>query len=599
MSRNDDDPVVEETLEETLEAALEAGGVAAEPTVGDAAASPSVPGPEAEEPHGGGEAPMEVADAEEPHGGGEAPMEVADVEGPHGGGEAPPGVPGPTGDRDICDICQLPPREGPDGDSAWGQVLRAILPCLHMFHQVCIDETCRILTKPMGALACPTCRRTPQDIQAMEEKMISEGMARRTADGLPHRAKAAQAAWAARQLQIDTMFGATLPGVIFVMPLNLHRLMRASSAASGEALGGEEQRGAAPEDTAAEPAADPLAAPAPSNPQTLGRAPKRGLFPARPKPTRAPMVPDRPSFLEDRRVHRGDFGAEVEVMDKVTQLSTELGAWPTSEFSALDDESKKAFFGGIRGTKKRKEHRKWSAEGGEFLPLSAWSVKGFDTGRIESLSRPWDIQDHRVLGKTHRVPIYSAGTASKTGKLREDVKGNSGERRKVDGAPESESKESSSASSSSRSRRKKKGNELTKDKKGHKKGKKDKDARNVRKAGARGGGQKLETMRKKEGAKNLEDATAMSDKVRHMKHTLQDIVSDAAFQGMPQRVRETIEVDYKKISELHSDVKKVMDGGHNGTIRHIDNNVTVKSLLADMKREADAASQLIRQANPF
>lgn len=388
-----------------------------------------------------------------------------------------------------------------------------------------------------------------------------------------------------------------------------------------------------PSDTAAEPAADPLAAPAASNPQTLGRTPKYGFFQARPKPTQAPMVTDRPSFLEDLRMLCGDCGSEVEVMDKVrvrnkgknvyrcsrcsskvTQLSTELGGWPTPEFIALDDESKKAFFGGIRDITNRKdvvaqfheymkgfeEHHKWYAEGGEFLPLQAWAVKGFDTGRIESLSHPWDIKDHRVLGKTYRVPIYSAGTAGKKGKRREDVEENSGKRQKVDGAPESESEESSSSSSSSRSRHKKKGKKDKKKKTSHKKDKKDKEARRIRKEKDREReDKKLEAVRKKDGARNLKDATAMSDKVKQMKHTLQDIVSDTAFSGMPQRVRDTIEEDYKKISEIYSDVKKIMDGDHNIATRHISKDVTVKSVLADMKRKADTASQLIRQANMF
>ena len=107
-------------------------------------------------------------------------------------------------------------------------------------------------------------------------------------------------------------------------------------------------------------------------------------------------------------------------------------------------------------------------------------------------------------------------------------------------------------------------------------------------------------MKKRGGAKNLKDAMAMSDKVKHMKNALQDIVSDTAFQGMPQRVRETIEEDYKTIGEVYRDVTKVIDGDNNYTIRHIyKDQVTVKSLLADMKRKADTASQLIRQANLF
>ena len=190
MSWNDSDPAVD--LEETLEAALEAGGVAAESAVDAAAATPAA---------------VSAADEEGPHG--EAPMAVADAEGPHGGGEASPSVPGPTDDLDLCAICRAPLSEDPDdGLAGSGQegVQIAILPCMHKFHQCCVDETCRVLERPVHTLACPTCRRTPQDIHDMEERVMHEGLARRAAEGLPHRARVAQAARAARQLQIDAMF---------------------------------------------------------------------------------------------------------------------------------------------------------------------------------------------------------------------------------------------------------------------------------------------------------------------------------------------------------------------------------------------------------
>ena len=172
---------------------------------------------------------------------------------------------------------------------------------------------------------------------------------------------------------------------------------------------------------------------------------------------------------------------------------------------------------------------------------------------------------------------------------------NSGKRQKVDGASESD-ESSSSSSSSSRSRRKKKGK---KNKKG-KKDNKERNARKARKAKEREQEEKRKAKeREKEGAKNLKDAKTMSDKVKLMKTTLQDIVREPTFQGMPQKVRETIEEDYKKISEMYSDVKKVMDGDHNGVIRHLASNKDCKSVLADMKRKADTATQLMRQASLF
>ena len=61
---------------------------------------------------------------------------------------------------------------------------------------------------------------------------------------------------------------------------------------------------------------------------------------------------------------------------KITQLTNELDGWPTPEFAALNDESKKRFFNDIRDVKSRKdvvaqfheymkgfeEHAKWYAE---------------------------------------------------------------------------------------------------------------------------------------------------------------------------------------------------------------------------------------------
>ena len=94
-------------------------------------------------------------------------------------------------------------------------------------------------------------------------------------------------------------------------------------------------------------------------------------------------------------MHCGDCGNEVEVMDKlrirnkgnnvfrcmrcsskITQLTNELDGWPTPQFAALDDESKKKFFNNIRDIASRKdvvaqfheymkgfeEHAKWYAE---------------------------------------------------------------------------------------------------------------------------------------------------------------------------------------------------------------------------------------------
>ena len=50
-------------------------------------------------------------------------------------------------------------------------------------------------------------------------------------------------------------------------------------------------------------------------------------------------------------------------------------------------------------------------DGGEFLPLSVWAVRGFDTDRIAAHTRPEDRKEDMVLGLTFRVRILSKGNS--------------------------------------------------------------------------------------------------------------------------------------------------------------------------------------------
>ena len=55
-----------------------------------------------------------------------------------------------------------------------------------------------------------------------------------------------------------------------------------------------------------------------------------------------------------------------------------------------------------------KRHETWEKRyqsGGSYLPLSVWATQGYDTQRIERLSRPEDIMENDVLGKVYRVPV--------------------------------------------------------------------------------------------------------------------------------------------------------------------------------------------------
>ena len=224
MSWNDADPA---DLDATLEAALDDDiGVAAAAEGSQATAAEGSQATADAEAAAEGSQATAAADAEAaaedaPN---DAPSSATgDVEPagePHGGGEDGAQQSGAGEGDDNCAICQVSLREDPDdslGDSGLRPVPLAILPCLHKFHKVCIDETCRVLNQPESTLECPNCRKTPQDIRAMEEAMISDAMARRVAEGLPHRAKAAQAS-RARQLQIDTMFGGAAAALAAAIP---------------------------------------------------------------------------------------------------------------------------------------------------------------------------------------------------------------------------------------------------------------------------------------------------------------------------------------------------------------------------------------------
>ena len=148
-----------------------------------------------------------------------------------------------------------------------------------------------------------------------------------------------------------------------------------------------------------------------------------------------------------------------------------------------------------------RRHETWEKRyqsGGNYLPLSVWATQGYDTQRIERLSRPEDIMEDHVLGKVYRVPVlgvWENGTKGRS--ITDDSEaGPTKRRRKAAPAlppppaeeepaaddpagdsepaedPESgESSDSSSSSSESSGKHKKK---KKKDKKKKKKGKKDK-----------------------------------------------------------------------------------------------------------------------------
>jgi hypothetical protein len=198
-----------------------------------------------------------------------------------------------------------------------------------------------------------------------------------------------------------------------------------------------------------------------------------------------------PGFLGSDRVYCGDCSAEVNlVTDKFrlrgkmanlyectkcvtrkTLLRRSFGSWPTKEFERLQPAEKQAFYASVSEKsggdltefaeeylRKFETKEEYYAEGGEFLPLEAWVVKGFCKEKILANTLDKDKRPCRVMGDTYRVPIYSAGTRGTKGHAWEDgIKANANGKR---GRNPARSSSSSSSSSTSSKRHKKKRKEL-------------------------------------------------------------------------------------------------------------------------------------------
>ena len=66
-------------------------------------------------------------------------------------------------------------------------------------------------------------------------------------------------------------------------------------------------------------------------------------------------------------------------------------------------------------------HEQFYEDAGQFLPMSVWANKGFDTSMILERSSAADRRMHPVLGETFRVKLLTTGTKGMEGSRREDV----------------------------------------------------------------------------------------------------------------------------------------------------------------------------------
>jgi hypothetical protein len=131
----------------------------------------------------------------------------------------------------------------------------------------------------------------------------------------------------------------------------------------------------------------------------------------------------------------------------VVQLFRGFGTWPTFEFKGIPEEEQQAFMRSLTTTsgpiavmkakemlQKHEAHESFYEFGGEFLPLSVWASRGFDTKAVQEKSAPEDKSTHLVLGEVYRVKIMKGGQRGSQGSNRTEDLVSSSKRPKL-GAP--------------------------------------------------------------------------------------------------------------------------------------------------------------------
>ena len=273
---------------------------------------------------------------------------------------------------------------------------------------------------------------------------------------------------------------------------------------------------------------------------------------------------------------------------KGSTLRRHFGRWPLPEFKALSENERVEFMvstgasnneliKAVERLSTSERHLEKFALGGEFLPLAAWGVKGFDVSRIESLSKPEDIEDHDVLGKTYRVRVHFKGMEATRGTKRDsDITlhrpDTTAKKQLADRQPQlaiadgrvsqSSSDDSSSSSSSSRKhrrhRRHKKDKKSKKEKKEKKRRYHDRNRRDVpdttlspaelkaRKA--------LEQVRQREEAKMASNKVKLAQaalvKLETVIASMDDMVDKASFEHVPVVLKEPYVQALKKFKDL-------------------------------------------------
>ena len=273
------------------------------------------------------------------------------------------------------------------------------------------------------------------------------------------------------------------------------------------------------------------------------------------------------------------------------------------------------------------KHEDAYAEGGEFLPISVWTTRGFSGNDILENTRPENMFSDAVLGTCYRVVVRSTFKQGQRGRERRQTE-NAHQKRSAnnmlaladkpaeanlpgpsnpnagtavenanDPSKDSSDESSSSSDSSSSSRKQKKKRKAKKQKrKNHKKEKK-KVEQMKKEAALRKEEAKAEAQAKKAAqaaqTANLKLATALTDKAADSKKGLDDIIGHVQFAALTPGLQLTAQTMHSRLVNLNSDVMKVTLGDLDHKIRGVENTAQAKALFADAKRKADALRHIL------
>ena len=327
-----------------------------------------------------------------------------------------------TAAESICSLCQHP-LVSADSDGSAPQALSSLM-CGCTFHAECITAFCDQAHTTVLEMRCPVCRQTADAVATLEAtatQNLDPGAA--VAEPLPAAAIETPGAAVA---ELEAELAVVPPAAADVAPAgndNLFGEEVAAEAADAEDVARDDVN-AAPDSRAV--GADATATEVETEEGSVAvikrPAAVDGVYPEEEK--------------QCSRCHNYVRRAKVRCINKTkqlfqcnVQLTRQYGVWPTSDFNGISADEKVAFMKAVGEAKDQEQLKLVSEEylrrfekrarffmhNGEFLPLSVWGNRGFDTERIESTTTAADTMEHPVLGKCYRVAILNTGSRGEIG----------------------------------------------------------------------------------------------------------------------------------------------------------------------------------------